>query len=283
MNVVPSLRLGLIGDNIDQSQSPSLHRLAGVQNDLTVTYDRLVPAKTNETFEQIFARCQNSGYRGVNVTYPYKERVVPALRIDDPLVREIGAVNTVVFGSHGPTGYNTDYTGFMAAYAHVRHGDETGPVLMIGTGGVGRAVAFGLLALGTNDIRLIDHDLRKAEILAKALRRAAPNIKVSVSNDPSHAALGAVGLINCTPVGMAGYEGTPFPHNKMSDAEWVFDAVYTPVRTQFISNAEAHGLVIISGWELFFFQGIQAWSIFSNSAIDENSLRNSLLIEERAV
>jgi shikimate dehydrogenase len=281
MNIEPSLRLGLIGDNIDQSQSPRLHRLAGLQHDLTVTYDRLVPAKTNETFEQVFARCQSSGYRGINVTYPYKERVVPALRIDDPLVRAIGAVNTVVFGTHGPTGYNTDYTGFMAAYDHVRHGADTGPVLMIGTGGVGRAVAFGLLALGANDIRLVDHDLRKAEILAEALRRAAPDIKVTVSDNPSHAAVGAVGLINCTPVGMVGNEGTPLPNDRMCDAKWAFDAVYTPVRTQFINDAEARSLVIISGWELFFFQGIQAWSIFSDLAADENSLRSSLLIEGR--
>jgi shikimate dehydrogenase len=279
MNVEPSLRLGLIGDNIEQSQSPRLHRLAGTQNGLTVTYDRLVPRETNETFEQVFARCQNSGYRGINVTYPYKERVVPALRIDDPLVRAIGAANTVVFGTHGPTGYNTDYTGFMAAYDRVRHGAETGPVLMIGTGGVGRAVAFGLVALGAKDLRLVDHDLRKAKTLAKDLERAAPHIQVTISDNPSHAALGAVGLINCTPVGMIGNEGTPLPHNRMRDAEWAFDAVYTPVRTQFLSDAEKHGLVIISGWELFFFQGIHAWSIFSNLTTNDDCLRSSLLVE----
>lgn len=276
MNDEPSLQLGLIGDNIKHSQSPRLHRLAGMQNGLTVAYDLLVPAKTKETFEQIFSRCKNNDFRGINVTYPYKERVVPTLQIDDPLVRAIGAANTVVFGSNGPTGYNTDYTGFMAAYARVRHNAETGPVLLIGTGGVGRAVAFALIALGTKDLRLVDHDLHKAQILAKALRHAAPDIQVTLSDNPSHAALGAVGLINCTPVGMIGNEGTPLPHDSMRNAEWAFDAVYTPVHTEFLNAAKANGLVIISGWELFFFQGVHAWSIFSNLTADEDLLRSSL-------
>lgn len=277
-----TLKLGLIGDNIARSRSPLLHRLAGQQNGVDVTYDRLVPKDRAETFAEVFEDCRDGGYRGINVTYPYKEVVTDGLRIDDPLVRAIGAVNTVIFDAAGPRGQNTDYSGFKAAYARVRGDAATGPVLMIGTGGVGRAVAFGLVALGTTDLRLVDRDRAKAEALAADLRRAAPDLHVSVGVDATEAAKGAAGLINCTPVGMVGYDGTPLPAAAMTGAAWAFDAVYTPADTQFLTDAAAQGLTVISGWELFFYQGVHAWAIFAGLPLDEDRLRHDLIHAEDA-
>jgi len=272
-----AIKLGLIGDNIARSRAPVLHGLAGDQNGVAVTYDRLVPKDRGETFDQVFAACKAEGYRGINVTYPYKEQVAQKLRIDDPLVQAIGAVNTVIFDADGPRGHNTDYSGFTAAYGRVRGIEPTGRALMIGTGGVGRAVAFGLAALGANDLALVDRDLVKAEALANDLRRAAPNLTVSVGNDAVAAAKGAAGVINCTPVGMVGYDGTPLPLAAMAMASWAFDAVYTPVKTQFLTDAAASGLQVISGWELFFFQGVHAWEFFAGLPLDEDRLRADLM------
>ncbi len=273
---MPTLKLGLIGDNIAQSRAPFLHRLAGQQNAVAVTYDLLVPRDLNESFDEVFARCQSDGYRGINVTYPYKEKTARGLRIDDPLVKAIGAVNTVIFHDDGPRGHNTDYSGFTAAYRRVRGDAQTGPVLIIGTGGVGRAVAFGLITLGVRDLRLVDSDLPKAEALADDLRRATASLTVSVADDATDLSHGAAGLINCTPVGMVGYDGTPLRRDAMSGATWAFDAVYTPADTQFLMDAEAEGLSVISGWELFFYQGVDAWTFFSELPLDEDSLRHAL-------
>ena len=272
-----AIKLGLIGDNIARSRAPVLHGLAGDQNGVAVTYDRLVPKDRGETFDQVFAACKAEGYRGINVTYPYKEQVAQKLRIDDPLVQAIGAVNTVIFDADGPRGHNTDYSGFTAAYGRVRGIEPTGRALMIGTGGVGRAVAFGLAALGANDLALVDRDLVKAGALANDLRRAAPNLTVSVGNDAVAAAKGAAGVINCTPVGMVGYDGTPLPLAAMAMASWAFDAVYTPVKTQFLTDAAASGLQVISGWELFFYQGVHAWEFFAGLPLDEDRLRADLM------
>ena len=274
-----AIKLGLIGDNIAKSRAPVLHGLAGVQNSVAVTYDRLVPKDRGETFDQVFAACIKEGFRGINVTYPYKERVAQGLRIDDPLVQAIGAVNTVIFHPDGPRGHNTDYSGFTAAYVRVRGIAPVGRVLMIGTGGVGRAVAFGLIALGVKDLALVDRDLEKAEALADDLRRAQPDLTVSVGSNAVLAAAGAAGLINCTPVGMVGYDGTPLPKTAMAGAVWAFDAVYTPVETQFLTDAAAAGLQIISGWELFFYQGVHAWEFFAGLPLDEDRLRQDLLNE----
>ena len=278
----PSLLLGLIGDNISRSHSPRLHRLAGAQNALRVRYDSLIPIDLGRAFETVLKESLDTGYRGLNITYPYKEKVVDLVRVHDPLVRAMGSVNTVLFEPEGPLGLNTDYTGFMAAYRAVRGNSEPGIVTMIGTGGVGRAVAFGLLGLGAHEVRLVDRDPAKAEALAEALNRAAPDLAVTIWVDAERAAAGATGLINCTPVGMYGYEGTVLTAAAMQGAQWAFDAVYTPADTQFLTEAKAAGLTIISGWELFFYQGVHAWKLFSGRDVDEPKLRDSLIRQEDA-
>lgn len=270
------IRLGLIGDNIAKSQSPRLHRLAGAQNGRRVTYDQLVPAELGKDFDALFADVAAADYRGVNVTYPYKERAAAKVIVEDPLVRAIGAVNTVVFDDGGPHGFNTDYSGFMAAYRRVRGDAAPGPVLMIGAGGVGKAVAFGLVALGLEEIRIVDRDLPKARALAAALVAARPGLVARTGTEAVALAAGAAGIINCTPVGMVGYDGTPLARTALTQAAWVFDAVYTPVDTQFLRDAAAEGLQVISGYELFFGQGVDAWAIFTNLPLDEARMRQEL-------
>lgn len=148
---------------------------------------------------------------------------------------------------------------------------------MVGAGGVGKAVAFGLIELGLTDLRLVERDLPKAAALGEALRAAAPDLRVTVTADVAEGVARATGLINCTPVGMVGYDGTPVPRALMAGAEWAFDAVYTPVDTQFLQDATAGGLQIMSGYELYFYQGLHAFEIFHGRPIDETVLRAALL------
>ena len=270
-----TIKLGLIGDNIAASKAPHLHRTAGQLTGVEVTYDRLVPKEMGLTFEEVFAQAQASGFRGLNVTYPYKELVVKKVTVTDPLVRAIGAVNTVVFTPDGPQGHNTDYSGFVRAYCSARD-ENPGKVCLIGTGGVGKAVAFGLIALNAREIRLVDLDGDKACELAEALIAFAPDIHVTVSSDVITAAQGAGGIINCTPLGMGGIGGTPLPADAMRGASWAFDAVYTPVDTNFLQDATHADLRIISGYELFFGQGVDAWDIFTGIAIDHAALRAAI-------
>ena len=79
--LIRTVKLGLIGDNIARSQSPRLHELAGQLMGRPVTYDRLVPPALGLDFDAVFDRAMADGYRGLNITYPYKERVVPRLQL----------------------------------------------------------------------------------------------------------------------------------------------------------------------------------------------------------
>jgi shikimate dehydrogenase len=269
------VRLGLIGDNIARSRSPALHRIAGRLNGLDVSYDLYIPRDMGLDFDAVFERCRAEGLRGVNVTYPYKEQAAALVSVADAGTRRIGAVNTVVFEDGGALGQNTDFTGFMAAYRGKRGDDPPGRVAIVGAGGVGKAVAFGLLSLDVETIAIHDRDAAKAAAMADALEAAG--VSVELFDAVEDAVVGAQGIVNCTPVGMVGYPGTPVPAPLLAGAQWAFDAVYTPVDTTFKLDAEAAGLAVISGYELFFNQGIHAFEIFTGRApSDLSTLRRNL-------
>ncbi|MBX9462395.1 MAG: shikimate dehydrogenase [Aquamicrobium sp.] len=272
-----AIRLGLIGDHIARSQSPRLHVLAGRLCGLEVTYDRLIPADMGMDFGSVFDRCADEGYRGINVTYPYKETVVPRLTVPDPLTASIGACNTVLFGDGLPQGHNTDFSGFAAAF-RASFGDVSpGAVAMAGAGGVGKAIAFALARLGARELRIYDMDASRARALAAALAGTGVPMQTIVAESIAAAADGSDGLINCTPIGMAGHPGSPFPGDALQGPGWAFDAVYTPVDTQFLQGAGAAGMTVMSGWELFFHQGVQAFRHFTGREVDAPALRSALL------
>ncbi len=270
------IRLGLIGDNIAASQAPRLHAIAGRMRGVEVTYDLLVPAELGVGFDALFERCAAEDYHGINITYSYKERAAARVEIDEPLIRMIGAVNTILFEPAGPRGFNTDHSGFIAAWRARFEPARPGVVCQAGAGGVGRAVAFGLAELGAAAIRLFDLDRTRAEGLAAALRDARPETEVTTPESLEDAASGAHGIVNCSPVGMVGHDGTPVPRGLMRGAAWAFDAVYTPVDTRFLADAAATGLDTLSGYELFFEQGQDCIEIFLGGRVDRARLRQAL-------
>lgn len=264
-----TLRLGLIGGNIAESRSPALQIVCGISVGRNVTYDLLIPAERQMTFAQLLGACEADGYDGLNVTYPYKEQAAGLVPAGDPVVAALGAANTVRFGANGPRAFNTDFSGFVSAYKTKWGNTEPGKVLVIGSGGVGRAVAFALAALNASAILLVDTDKEKTEALRAAVSPRL-NGAVSVGGADSLASLeGVDGIVNCTPLGMTGRPGSPLPDGLRGKPRWAFDAVYTPEHTPFRSQVEALGCDFLSGYELYFHQGIQAFRIFSGIEVTD--------------
>jgi quinate/shikimate dehydrogenase (NAD+) len=271
------IRLGLIGVGIERSRAPELHRLAGRLCGLPVTYE-LIPLASDrpDEFHDALAACCSRGYRGVNVTHPFKEQAAQAVAWTPETVRRLGAVNTVRFVDRaGTQGFNTDYSGFVRAFRSRFPGAVPGSVAIVGTGGAGRAIAFGLVDLGARTLRLFDQEAPRAERLAEALR-AGSEVDVVLCTRVEEAVAGAQGLINATPLGMHRHPGTAIPEAAIGTQAWAFDAVYTPLETQFLRAAAQAGLAILSGYELFFYQGVDAFELFTGVRVDEDALRAAL-------
>ncbi len=273
---MPAIRLGLIGDNIAASRSPALHHLAGQMCGLDVSYDLLVPRLLGLDFEATFDRARADGYRGLNITFPYKERVLSRVVIHEPTVRSIAACNTLVFEPSGAIGTNTDYTGFLGAYRGNFGDAAPGRVAMAGCGGVGKAIGFALAKLGAETLSLFDAEWAKADELARALAGVYGALDVQVAGSIEQACENADGLVNCTPLGMVGYDGSAFPDAVLHGRRWAFDAVYTPMDTPFLVGARTAGLSAMSGYELLLYQGIDCFRIFTGCAIGAAELRRAL-------
>lgn len=272
------LKLGLIGNNIERSSSPMLHRVAGIQHQRDVTYDLIdLKGQPHDSFDKVFAQCASDGYAGLNITHPFKESVTQLIEIESNEVRKIGAINTVRFEkNNNPKGFNTDYSGFIAAFRNRFPVHAPGNVVVIGCGGVGRAVAFGCAKLGCSSIRLFDINDTRADDLYTALRDAYPRVTTRACGSVDEATDGADGLLNCTPVGAYYLPGSAIPARLIRDQSWAFDAIYTPIETDFLKIAQERGLQIMSGYELFFYQGVDAFEIFSGERVNEDLLRAEL-------
>ncbi|HEV2152771.1 shikimate dehydrogenase [Bradyrhizobium sp.] len=256
------LLTGLIGAPIAHSASPFMHERAAEALGLRGHYQLIEVAGADAAaLSMMLEGVRRLGFAGVNVTFPYKEAVVPLLDELAPGAAAMGAVNTVVVRDGRLIGHNTDTTGFARAVAPLL-APSGNAVAVIGAGGVGKAIAFALADKKVSDIRIFDSEPARAEKLASLLN--APGAKVVTSVE---AALdGATGLINGTPVGMLPNRDTPVPPPLLRANLWVADAVYSPLITPLLAAAQEKGAQIMTGRELAIYQAADAFELFTGLA-----------------
>ncbi|MBO4379117.1 MAG: chorismate mutase [Clostridia bacterium] len=231
---------GLLGEKLEHSYSPALHRLFG-----DYSY-RLLPAAPDE----LDAFFQRRAFRGINVTIPYKEIVLPYLDTLSPLANAVGCVNTVVKDETGRLhGYNTDVYGFSELLDHA-HAEVAGKkCIVLGSGGASKAVQYCLRERGAAEIAVIS-------------RHGTDNYE----NIGRHA--DAQVLINATPVGTYPHnEKTPLSLDGFDGLEWVIDLTYDPARTTLMQQAEGKGIHSENGLYMLAAQGKRASELFTGNTL----------------
>ncbi|WP_375306679.1 shikimate dehydrogenase [Bradyrhizobium sp. A11] len=265
------LLTGLIGAPIAHSASPAMHERAAEALGLRGHYQLIEIAGADAAgLVTLLEGVRRLGFAGVNVTYPYKEAVVPLLDALAPGAAAMGAVNTVVVGNGRLTGHNTDTTGFARAVAPLL-APAGNAVAVIGAGGVGKAIAFALAGLNVPDIRIFDSEPARAATLVSLLARqggarGAARVAARVAASVEDALDGATGLVNGTPVGMLPNRAMPVPAALLHEKLWVADAVYSPLITPLLVAAEAKGAKIMTGRELAIYQAADAFELFTGLA-----------------
>jgi len=222
-------------------------------------------------------RCQREGFVGVNVTHPFKPAAYRAVARTVSMPEGLTAVNTVVFSDAGWTGSNTDYSGFCRAYrAGFGTGASPGRVLIVGAGGVGKAIAFALQTLGADE--LVVHDVSPAATTTLLQEIGGCGLPARAAGADLAAEMRAAdGVINATPVGMFQYPGSAFPLEGLHRQAWAFDAVYTPEDTEFLAACRARGIATLSGFKLFLYQGLDAWERFAGAPADAQVIERAFL------
>ena len=268
--------VGLIGANIQQSISPALHEDAFAAIGVVGHYHLMdVDTLPGRTLEDLLAAARTAGLAGVNVTFPFKEAVIPLLDAVSDEARQIGAVNTVVIDGNGrTTGHNTDRSGFRAAFIEAFGKDAARgkAVLQLGAGGAGRAVAFALRDLGVASLRLYDRDTRRARNLCADLGRSC-----EVLDAPEPVAASVAGIVNATPIGMTGHDGLPMTPEVVQSHQVVADVIYTPLETEFLKAAKAKGARTMGGAGMCVHQAVRAFELFAGRSPDLARMERTFL------
>jgi len=271
--------LGLIGANIQGSLSPALFASAFAAAEMEGFYHLIdVDHLRERRLPQLLQAIKAAGFAGANITYPFKQEILPLLDTVDPEAAQVGAVNTVAIAPDGcTTGYNFDRPGWRKSFEESlgRSRAQGATVVQVGAGGAGRAVAFALMDLGVAAVIIHDLYAVRASALAADLSAQYGHARCRVSNDVARDIAAADGVVNATQTGMAGFPGNPVPVSALKSTHWAADVIYTPIETMFLKAAAARGARVLNGSGMCVHTAVEAFRLFTGLQSDVASLHRS--------
>jgi shikimate dehydrogenase len=268
----------LIGNPVEHSLSPAIHNAAFQHLGLNYVY---VAFKVEDVDGALRGIRALTGFRGMSVTIPHKVAVLPYLDEVAPTARNIGAVNTIVSDRGRLTGHNTDASGALAALRAGNAPVDGARVLVLGSGGAARAIAFALC---------MDAKVSAVTILAvidperdRLVRDLHEKTGASVSGFPlSPETLArhipeAQTMIHCTPVGMSpNVEETCVPASLLAPHLTVMDIVYNPLETRLLTDARQAGCRTVRGLEMFLHQAAGQFELWTQQPAPVGVMRSVL-------
>lgn len=255
----------VIGDPIAHSLSPAIHNAAYAELELDFVY---VACRVEDVRGAVAGMRALENFRGMSVTIPHKVAVMPYMDDIADVDRSIGAINTVVHDPGKLVGLNTDGPGALKALVDAGVDLDGKHVLMLGSGGAARAIAF-ILARDNRlaELKLLDIDAAMLKELAADLTAGTEaSIRSELMSDQTLAAAMETAdiIIHGTPVGMhPKADASLVPPRLFRPGQVVFDIVYTPLETRLLSEAKAKGLQTISGVEMFVNQAVLQFERFT--------------------
>lgn len=266
---------GVIGNPVEHSLSPAIHNAAFQKLGLNFVY---LAWRVDTIGDAVKGLRALGNFCGASVTIPHKVSAMAFLDEVDPTARHIGAINTIVADSGTLIGYNTDATGALRALRESGVGLKGQRVVILGSGGAARAIAFALasesdiaqltmLGIDDKERRRLTADLQaktalpvqEAHLNEPAFRRALPEAQV---------------LIHCTPVGMhPKVEDTCVPAALLHPGLTVMDIVYNPRETRLLKEAKAAGCRVIRGLEMFLNQAAVQFELWTDQKAPVDVMR----------
>lgn len=250
------MRLGLIGYPLSHTLSPAMHTAALRALGLEGGYLALETPGEALAWRMEEVRRE---YRGVNVTVPHKEAVMPYLDFLSPEARSIGAVNTIVNREGRLEGYNTDAPGFLKGLEEAGIEYRGVKALILGAGGAARAIAWALRQAGAQ-VRIANRTLERAAQLQREFGLG------EVTDDElvlSGMARSSELIVNTTTVGLQDPTATPLRAECFPERGTVVDIVYNPPETRLLREARAAGLKTLGGLPMLVWQGALAFELWT--------------------
>ena len=243
-------KYGLIGYPLGHSFSIGYHNQRFADEGINAKYINFEIASIEQLMEVIG---QNPELKGLNVTIPYKEKVMEYLDYISPEARAIGAVNVIRVIHEGSKivmrGYNSDVIGFTQSIEPMLESFHK-KALVLGTGGAAKAINFGLKSLGLETVFVSRYE-RPGTVLYKSL--TADDIKEYNV------------IVNCTPCGMFPHtnECPNLPYEAMDSHTLLYDLIYNPDETMFMHKGRERGATVKNGLEMLLLQAFASWEFWT--------------------
>ncbi|HBE72322.1 MAG TPA: shikimate dehydrogenase [Planctomycetaceae bacterium] len=261
---------GVVADPVAHSLSPHIHNAAFQAAGLNYRY---LPFRIPEQDLSLFLQwCKQEEVGGLSVTIPHKEAMLDLMSQAESAASGIGALNTVAIEGEEATGYNTDYRAAMDCLTEALRTQQKlmdpgkqleddelfkgRSAVLLGAGGVARAIAYGLRQRGAL-VTIASRTEARARSLAKDVGGRAVSWEHRYDSRPGI-------LVNCSPLGMhPDVDSTPYDKARLDELTIVFDTVYNPEQTLLVKDARAAGCLVINGLDMFVRQAAYQYKLFT--------------------
>ncbi len=270
--------LCIIGYPIEHSMSPIMHNAAIRELNLDYIYlaFNIFPANLNLAVKGIKA----FNVVGINVTIPFKQKIMKYLDEIDPIAKKIGAINAIKNDKGYLTGKNTDAEGGMKALLNAGYTISGKKVLLLGAGGAAKALAY-IMAEDVNKLVIVNRNEKRALKLSNQIKKyfginiEAKKMSENVLKDESKK---ADIIINATPVGMyPNVDKSPIPAEYLHEDLIVYDIVYNPLKTKLITDATQKGCKTLGGLDMLVDQGALAFEWWTNKKPNTSLMKKKII------
>ena len=273
---------GILGYPIAHTLSPAMHNAAFRALDMPGVY---LPFEVHpDPLKEAVGAVRALGIRGMNVTRPHKEAVIPYLDRLSVEARKIGAVNTIEVARGTLVGHNTDGMGFLKSLADAGVDPAGIRVILLGAGGAARGVAVSLLSQKISELIILSRSGKRGHSLMATLnslgqkRGTSSRTKISLYPFTTMRDFGddATLLVNTTPLGMRKQDPVPYPLRLLHKTWIVADLIYAPLRTPLLSAAERIGAKPVSGIGMLIHQAAIAFNIWTKKEAPIEAMRQAV-------
>ncbi len=259
----------VIGNPIDHSLSPKLHNYWFKENNIKAIYEKCLLDETN--IKNVIEQIKKKEIFGINVTVPFKKKIIPYLQKLTKEASISNSVNTIYLENNEIVGHNTDIAGFELAIRYSKFNTTDKKVLILGAGGVVSSLIIALKNLGVSKIIISNRTKEKALELKNNYKEIeiiewgiTPNVDI---------------VINATSLGLSNDDEIKLDYNKIGSNNFFFDVIYNPIETNFLKKARQNGNKTQNGIMMFIYQAHQAFTIWHKIMPEINEKTISLLNE----
>lgn len=273
----PALKIyGVLGYPVKHSLSPLMHNAAFAALGIKAEYKLF--EKNPQELEAFLNSLQKDNIHGLNVTVPYKEKVIPFMKDLSEEARLIGAVNTIKVSASAFEGYNTDGDGFIK---HIKEDLRFEPkhkkVAIIGAGGASKAVAVYLSVARVKSIAIFDIDKARLQALLASLKSHFKKVEFREAGSIKELSIKQCDLlVNATPIGMKKDDPCLVEKQSLHKDILVYDLIYNPKETKLLQIAGERGAVTSNGLGMLLYQGARSFELWTQKPAPVEIMREAL-------